>query len=265
MAKREDKFDPMASFRQAQQNQSGLPGLAESTFVEKKEEKAEDFSKQEQLRDEKKEEKGTTLENEETPIDSVIEFPPKFVKVDKNEEKRALPSEEETEEEIIVQTVVDKRDSELELDPKERKTKLTKLKKTTSKVLVSQGDKLQSTLVTVIFDWRGESGLEKAETHRDLLLHKVTQGKTLDKKEREALVYAQDFIQKHQIRKEDFKKEIPLSEADKEELVELLGDYLEVSAFQPSPLLVIGGIVLVTLFSNLYTAFTIHPKYNPPI
>lgn len=265
MAGNEEEFDPMVSFRKAKENQAGLRSLAAETFVPNKEETKENASKQEQPRQEKTEEKGIALENDKTMVDTTIELPPKFAKVEKKEQKRAAPPENNLESEAESKIEVNKSDAELEMDPKERKTKLKKLKATTSKVLVSQGDRLQSTLATVIFDWRGESGLGKAEKHRDLLLKKAAQGNALDEKERQTLVYAQNYIKKHEDRKEGFQKEIPLSEEDKHELIELLGDYLEVSGYQPSPLLIIAGIVLVTLLSNLYTAFTAHPKYNPPI
>lgn len=144
------------------------------------------------------------------------------------------------------------------------KNSLEKLRGSSSKVIINQGDKLQAALAKLIFDWRGENGLHQAEKYRDVLIDQLSKSGSLNPKEVEALSYAREYIRKYELRKEDFNKDVYLSKEDKEELIELLGDYLSASDFKPSPLLLIAGIICITLFSNLYTAFN-HPRFNPPL
>jgi len=146
----------------------------------------------------------------------------------------------------------------------EQKSARQRLKQKSAQTMVRHGDNAQATLAKVVFDWRASNGVNKAESTRDKLLEKVTADQALSQQEKALLAYAQDFIRQHQQRKESFEEQIHLSEQDKEDLISLLEDYLELKGYEPSPVFMMMTIIGVTLFHNFYTAFTVHPSYTPP-
>jgi len=149
--------------------------------------------------------------------------------------------------------------------PQEPRLSTTKrIKKNSASVFVKQGDKAQAMLTQMLFNWRGSNGVDAATKDRDKLIKKVTEGKELSKQERLVLAYAQKYITEFDERKKGFEQQSYLSEADKDDLCDLLEDYFEVMGYQPSPLFMILLIIGGTLCFNIYTAFTAHPSYNPP-
>jgi hypothetical protein len=242
------KFDPLETIQKASNAQSGLPKLNTKKNEGQGENNKKGIGNQENI-------EGTTITEENKE---------EFGK-DKENFDQSGENEEKSEYELMSGEKATDNEDGKDIGSGSPNNTSGKVKKASAKVLVSKGDQLQQWVTIGFYDYRAEAGLKTAKNDYNRLHQKVVKQGELNEKERSLFKYAKEYIDEAEKRRKAFEKHTGFSNHDRAEMIELLEAYMEETGWQPSPLFMVSMIILITLGSNIYAAWTSHPTYNPPI